>query len=214
MSTPSKAAWRTLLRVRRQQRHDDVTSLRAAAAPPPAAAATEGNDLARNGLALLDSLPAGRAVCAFISGATEPPTGSLLQLLADSGRRVYVPVCEPDFQLAWTLWYPAAPLARSVLAPVMEPVGPRLGFEQLETVQAIFVPALAVDLEGVRLGQGGGYYDRFLPTTTAIPVVAVVYGHEIYLAGQLPHNALDAPVDYALTPREYRTLGTGTAPIH
>lgn len=213
MNTPDKAAWRSLLRAGRQQMHDDATSLHAAGPPHTSPPATVGNDLALSGLALLDSLPAAHAVCAFISMAAEPATGCLLQLLTDSGRKVYVPVCEPDFQLTWTPWYPEVPLARSAMCPVMEPVGPRFGFDQLETVQAILVPALAVDLAGVRLGQGGGYYDRFLPTTATIPVAAVVYEHEIYPVGQLPHNVLDAPVDYAITPTGYQVLGSGTPTI-
>ncbi len=209
MSTPSKAAWRARLRAQRQDMHDDVANLHPATSP----AVRTGKDLARTGLDLLASIPAGSAVCAFISMPGEPPTAQLLESLMAEGYSVYVPVCEPDFGLSWTAWYPGVPMVRSALAPVMEPVGPRLNFEQLETVKAVLVPALAVDLSGVRLGQGGGYYDRFLPTTTHVPLAAVVYDHEVFSIGELPHSELDAPVHYALTPTDYKILGAGSAPI-
>ena len=37
-----------------------------------------------------------------------------------------------------------------------------LGVRRIGTAEAVVVPALAVDRRGVRLGRGGGYYDRFL----------------------------------------------------
>ena len=39
--------------------------------------------------------------------------------------------------------------------------------EALAAVDVAFVPALAVSRQGVRLGQGGGYYDSTLPRASA-----------------------------------------------
>lgn len=94
----------------------------------------------------------------------------------------------------------------------MEPVGPRQAFAALGPVAALLLPALAADTSGVRLGQGGGYYDRFLASlrTTkngglpGVPAAAVVYDHEVLEPHQLPHDALDQPVDYLLTPEAFR----------
>ena len=50
-----------------------------------------------------------------------------------------------------------------------EPAGPKFN----EEIQVILVPALAVDKTGIRLGQGGGYYDRFLPSTKAFRIALI-----------------------------------------
>jgi len=57
----------------------------------------------------------------------------------------------------------------------------------------VFVPGVAFDREGRRLGYGGGFYDRFLPEVAAIKV-GIVYASLI--VDQVPHNAFDQSVDF------------------
>lgn len=142
----------------------------------------------------------GPGVCAYLSVGGELPTNELLESLDAAGYRVFVPVCEPGFQLSWVRWSPGAVLIRSSLAPVMEPVGERHPFTELGPVMAVLVPALAVDGAGARLGQGGGYYDRFLAGSGAQAVAAVVYETEFLTTGAVPMDSLDVPVAYAITP--------------
>lgn len=68
-----------------------------------------------------------------------------------------------------------------------------------EDIDLIFVPAVAYTEEGVRLGQGGGYYDRYLnayqyekkPVT-----IGICYDFQIYSA--LPVESHDRDVDFLL----------------
>jgi 5-formyltetrahydrofolate cyclo-ligase len=63
----------------------------------------------------------------------------------------------------------------------------------------IIVPALAVDLRGVRLGRGAGYYDRSLAEVdNDIPLIAVVNDEELVRA--LPDDPHDIRMTHALTP--------------
>jgi 5-formyltetrahydrofolate cyclo-ligase len=61
----------------------------------------------------------------------------------------------------------------------------------------VLVPGVAFDEQGGRLGFGGGYYDRFLPTTPALRV-GVTYDE--CLTGRLPCEEHDQRVDWIVTP--------------
>ena len=62
------------------------------------------------------------------------------------------------------------------------------------------IPAVACDRRGVRLGRGGGFYDRMLSGVKK-PPVAVVYSCQ--LSGTaLPGDAHDVPVGTIVTERE------------
>lgn len=63
----------------------------------------------------------------------------------------------------------------------------------------IVVPALAVDRHGIRLGQGGGSYDRALGRTAPqVRTVALVYDDE--LVDTVPREPHDLGVDAVITP--------------
>ena len=67
------------------------------------------------------------------------------------------------------------------------------------TRSSVFVPALAVDRAGVRLGRGAGFYDRSLPLADpAARLVAVVRDDE--LVDELPAEPHDVRMTHALTP--------------
>ena len=114
-----------------------------------------------------------------------------------------VPICEPDYQLSWARWYEGVPLARSPRAWVDEPVGERFDHAIMSRVPLILAPGLAIDAAGNRLGQGGGYYDRFLGSLAAAPnrplTVGAVYRHELVPAGSFESTDLDIPLDGAVT---------------
>jgi 5-formyltetrahydrofolate cyclo-ligase len=143
-------------------------------------------------------------IAAFVGVGTEPDTVPLLTALHRAGFDVVVPVCEPDHALSWAGWRPDVPLARSALAPVDEPTGPRRPFHVLEDVRTVLVPALGVDPSGARIGHGGGYYDRFLrqhplgPGAGA-PAMALVHRSEVLPVGAVPVDPFDQPIAGAFT---------------
>ncbi|GAA4120722.1 5-formyltetrahydrofolate cyclo-ligase [Nocardioides fonticola] len=100
-------------------------------------------------------------VAAYVSLGSEPGTGPLLQALRAAGKRVILPVLLPDNDLDWAVHTGDADLAPARRG-LLEPVGPTLGPDAVGTADAVLVPGLAVSLDGVRLGRGGGSYDRAL----------------------------------------------------
>ena len=100
-------------------------------------------------------------VAAYVSVGREPGTGVLLDALAAAGKRVILPLLLPDNDLDWAPYTGAeglTPARRGLL----EPAAPPLGVGAVATADVVLVPGLAADRTGLRLGRGGGSYDRAL----------------------------------------------------
>ncbi len=146
-------------------------------------------------------------IAAYLSIGSEPGTAPLLELLAEQGYDVVVPVCEKDYRLSWTHWSPEVELVPSPRSWVREPSGPRSAFHELPEVPLILVPGLVLDQDGNRMGQGGGYYDRFLADVYQHPnrpaTVGVVHAHEVVEPGTFACDPHDMRLDGVLTPAEF-----------
>ena len=182
-----KAAWRRLVRAARRELvggWGEPDRARAADALGRAALELLGRYAAAQGRADV----AGLCVTAFEPMRTEPPVDGLTQALRAAGVRVLVPLTLERPRLDW--------------AELDDPDRAPLGERALADVDVAFVPALAVSRRGVRLGQGGGYYDTTLPRLRELsggaPVVVVLHDHEVVPA--VPADQHDAVVDAVLRP--------------
>ncbi len=137
-------------------------------------------------------------VACYVSIGTEPGTGGLLDALVERGKRVVVPLLLRDNDLDWAVYTGSDALARAGRG-LLEPVGPPLGSEAVATADVVLVPGLAVSPAGVRLGRGGGSYDRALarvPLGTFICVL--LYDGET--GRDVPTEPHDRAVTAAVTP--------------
>ncbi|BDT95767.1 5-formyltetrahydrofolate cyclo-ligase [Nocardia sputorum] len=138
-------------------------------------------------------------VCAYVPVAGEPGSPAMLDALRAGGARVLLPVTGPPGPLSWAEYTGSNGLRRARYG-LLEPSGAVLPPSAVGRADLILVPALAVDLRGVRLGRGAGYYDRTL--SAARPdarLVAVVRDDE--LLDRLPEEPHDLRMGWALTPR-------------
>jgi 5-formyltetrahydrofolate cyclo-ligase len=146
-------------------------------------------------------------VAAYVSIGTEPGTGPLLDALTASGRRVILPVVLPDLDLEWAVYDGPEALARARRG-LLEPTGERLGLDAVATADVVLTPGLAVDRTGMRLGQGGGCYDRALGR---VPVgtftCTLLYDGE--LLDVVPSATHDRPVTAVATPSGVTRLRRG-----
>jgi len=81
---------------------------------------------------------------------------------------------------------------------------PRAGLPEVEPreVDWALVPGLAFDERCFRLGRGGGFYDRLLPTLRpTVPRWAI--GFDCQLIPELPVEPHDIPVDGVVTPHRF-----------
>lgn len=122
-------------------------------------------------------------VAVYQSLRTEPPTCVLIERLTAAQVGLLVPVLLTDNDLSW----------RELGS------GVDLGPAGIARADLLLVPALAIDRHRMRLGQGGGSYDRALARRRAdSPVVAAVFDDEV--VDHVPAQTHDLGVDLVLTP--------------
>ncbi|MEU6862669.1 5-formyltetrahydrofolate cyclo-ligase [Streptomyces sp. NPDC046876] len=178
--------------------------LAARRALPPASLRDAARALARSAQGLPE-LAGAHTVAAYVSVGSEPGTRDLLDALRDAGKRVLLPVLLPDNDLDWAAYEGPGSLAEAAhpgKIPLLEPTGPLLGPEAVTDADAVLLPGLAVDGRGMRLGRGGGSYDRVLARLEragAHPaLVVLLYDDEV--VARVPEEPHDHPVQAVATP--------------
>jgi 5-formyltetrahydrofolate cyclo-ligase len=142
-------------------------------------------------LAELASLVRGHApasVAGYVPIGAEPGGPGLPDSLAGAlgpGGRLLLPVLLPDLDLDWADYAGHASLTPGARG-LREPSGRRHG-----------VDAVAVDRRGVRLGRGGGSYDRALARATGLTVALL---HDGEFVDEVPAEAHDQRVRAVITP--------------
>src|SRR3954469_19192861 len=160
--------------------------------------------------ALLRGLAGTRTRAAFVPDENEPGAGRLPAAYTQLGARVLLPIIpQTGRELGWAVDTGRLTAGRFGL---FEPVGPRLGPTAIGAADVVVVPALAVDRRGVRLGRGGGYYDRALVHARADAVlVTLVFDDE--LVDELPAEDHDRRVNAVVTPSGgWQHLGSAPEP--
>ncbi|MCX5013468.1 5-formyltetrahydrofolate cyclo-ligase [Streptomyces sp. NBC_00555] len=165
----------------------------------------------------LPELAGADTVAAYVSVGTEPGTHALLDALRAAGKRVLLPLLLPDNDLDWAVYEGPQGLAETAhpgKMRLLEPTGPALGPDEVTTAGAVLLPGLAVDARGMRLGRGGGSYDRVLERLEragAHPaLVVLLYDDEV--VARVPEEPHDHPVQAVATPSgvvRFRGLGPG-----
>ncbi|MET8559368.1 5-formyltetrahydrofolate cyclo-ligase [Streptomyces flaveolus] len=194
-----RALRRELLTVRNRLTADDVR--------------VAGRALAERALELPE-LARARTAAAYVSVGGEPGTLALLDALRARGVRVLLPVLLPDNDLDWGEYAGPDSLARvrhGGKMALFEPSGPRLGPDAVTDADVVLLPGLAVDARGMRLGRGGGSYDRVLARLEragADPrLVVLLYDTEV--VARVPAEAHDKPVHAVVTPSGVRRFPHG-----
>ncbi|MEV4444774.1 MULTISPECIES: 5-formyltetrahydrofolate cyclo-ligase [Streptomyces] len=160
----------------------------------------------------LPELAHARTVAAYVSVGSEPGTLALLDALHARGVRVLLPVLLADNDLDWGAYTGEGSLERvqhGGRMALLEPAGERLGPEAVQDADAVLLPGLAVDRRGMRLGRGGGSYDRVLARLEhagADPALVVLL-YDAEVVEHVPAEPHDRPVHAVVTPSGVRRFG-------
>jgi 5-formyltetrahydrofolate cyclo-ligase len=137
-------------------------------------------------------------VAAYMSVGTEPDTRGLVYAIWKRGTYVLLPLLRADDDLDWASYEGPDSLGPGPRG-LLEPTEPPRGVMAVTSADLVIVPALAVDRGGMRLGRGGGSYDRALARVgPAVPTIALIYDDE--LLDEVPAGPLDQPVRMVAQP--------------
>lgn len=194
--TPPKSALRAqLVAARRQHAQTDLD----AAAEAVAAHLLDTDEVRR-----------AATITAYVSIGSEPGTGPLIEALYAAGKRVLLPLTTRDLDLDWAPYDgpgSLAPARFGLLEPITEP----LGLAAVASADVLLVPGMAVSTSGVRIGKGGGCYDRAL---SRVPEdrwrCVVLFADEV--GREVPAEGHDQRVHAACTPAGLTRLQPPQAP--
>ncbi len=142
-----------------------------------------------NNLSVLPEVLAASRAFLYLSVGHEVDTHRLLRLLMNLGKTVALPVSLAGGEMFFAE-YRRGCLTDGTVVPIPEPdaSAPRL---EPEEGDLILVPGLTFDAEGFRMGQGGGYYDRFLASRR---LFSVGVARDALLMEHVPREKHDQPV--------------------
>ena len=146
----------------------------------------------------------GKIIASFLSIKTEISTNSLNQLIWRLNKTLCLPVIKHNSDLLSFHRYKKTDRLIAGRFNVMEPDN---NYECIPDV--IFVPCLAFDLFGYRLGYGGGYYDKTLAYLNSLKHTFTVVGlaYDNQKVNEVIHDDLDQKLNYILTEKQlYKIL--------
>lgn len=144
-------------------------------------------------------------IALYLSNDGELDTAPLLQHLLQQGKTLYLPVLHP-FTPGYLLFqrYDALTPMQLNKFGIREPKPDVTTIELPTQLDLIFMPLVAFDEQGKRLGMGGGFYDRTLaalPKTSQKPLL-VGLAHQCQQVAAVPTEPWDVPLPLVLTPQQ------------
>lgn len=130
-----------------------------------------------------------KVIASYYSYGTEPDTHALNAAIIAAGKTLLLPRINGE-NIDWVRWDGTSE-SLAEQGKFHEPIGEV--FTDTEEIDLVLVPALAIDPDGYRLGQGGGFYDRALPLLKAWKH-GVVYNYE-RMEHDLPREPWDVAMD-------------------
>lgn len=133
-----------------------------------------------------------KTIYGYMSYNQEVRTLSILEQALRDGKRVAIPKCYGN-EMRFIYMDDLSRVEKSSCG-IPEPIAD--GPVAEDETALVLMPGLAFDLQGRRVGYGGGFYDKFLAREPQHPTVALCYDFQIL--EQLPVQEFDIPVDQVL----------------
>ncbi|ENZ0347383.1 5-formyltetrahydrofolate cyclo-ligase [Morganella morganii subsp. sibonii] len=140
-------------------------------------------------------------IALFLSFDGEIDTRPLTEWLWSQGKHVYLPVLHPfsRHHLLFLAYRPDTPLIKNKFS-ISEPALDVTQVLPPQELDIMFIPLVAFDEKGGRLGMGGGFYDRTLADWQKKGFYPLGLAHDCQQVSELPVAEWDVPLPEVITP--------------
>ena len=152
-------------------------------------------------LQIIDQIPS-QTIFIYVSYKSEVDTLSLIKKLLNDNKTITVPHVLTSSK---TMQAVRLENLENDLVPgyfgILEPREDLLSRREVNpsTIDVVVLPGSVFDLQGGRLGYGGGFYDKFLATKVPEGVTRIAFSFELQIKNHIPQQVHDEAVDYIVT---------------
>ncbi|MGL5416120.1 MAG: 5-formyltetrahydrofolate cyclo-ligase [Clostridium sp.] len=141
----------------------------------------------------LDEYKKTKNICIYVNYGSEINTKSIIERALRDKKEIFVPRMKKARKMDFIKINSLEDLEKNKIG-ILEP---KENFnEKVDKIGILVLPGLAFDINGGRLGYGGGYYDRYLNDINA-KKIALAY--EIQIIKKVPMEDHDIKYDYLLS---------------
>lgn len=133
-----------------------------------------------------------KTIYGYLPYNQEVRTVAMLQQALEDGKRVAVPKCYGD-EMRFIYLDDLSKVEKGYCG-IPEPVEDSPVAN--DPTALVLMPGLAFTKEGLRMGYGGGFYDKFLASEPGHPTLALCY--DFQMVEHIPTEEFDVPVDTVL----------------
>jgi 5-formyltetrahydrofolate cyclo-ligase len=143
----------------------------------------------------LPGWPEASRIALYLANDGEIETSPLEVLCRDEGKHLFLPVIQASSSLEFASWDANITLKENRFG-IAEP-GPEAERCGASVLDIVFLPLVAWDLQGGRLGMGGGFYDRTLAGVSGPLLVGLA--QSVQQVPLVPRDTWDISLDFVVT---------------
>lgn len=142
----------------------------------------------------------------FVSYQNEVDTHQIIKQALKDGKNIYVPVVNREtFTMDVSKIENFEDLRPNYMG-ILEPSEKNINLVDPKILDLVLTPGLAFDLNGYRIGYGGGFYDKFYASVTTSPVRLGI-GYSYMLIPELEHDDNDQRLELFLSEKGFTKVG-------
>lgn len=140
----------------------------------------------------------------YLSFGSEIETKDIINKALDDKKEVYIPKTYKDDKSMKAIRLTSFNDLKKNSMGILEPIDDGNYIEK-EQIDLIIVPGAVFDLNGNRIGYGGGYYDRYLDSIKEINN-KVVLAYDLQIVDFIKSETHDISFDYIITNTKFRKV--------